>query len=107
MPRRARRRGNQHVAETLPRWHQGFETAVHNPRPPSAKQTLEAVTGERIAALEAVEPDKAKEREAGFDAGRSGSREDGASASQERERSSGPAMEQNRALKGLDRDLRL
>ena len=34
------------------------------------KERLEAVTGERIAALEAVEPERAKGRAAGLDAGR-------------------------------------
>ena len=39
------------------------------------QEQLEAVTGERIAALEAVEPESAKGREAGVDAGRSAGRE--------------------------------
>ncbi len=69
------------------------------------KEQLEAATGERIAALEAVEPDQAKGREGGADAGRSAEREGGASKSREREREA--AMEQSRAPKGLDRDMGL
>ena len=66
------------------------------------REQLEAVNGERIAALEAVEPDRAKGREAGLDAGRSVGREEGDAPTQERERSSEPAMEQVRAPKSLD-----
>ena len=71
------------------------------------REQLEAATGERIAALEAVEPDRAKGREAGLGAGRSSGDEGGATVSQERERTSGPEMERDRAPKGLDRDLGL
>ncbi len=71
------------------------------------KEQLEAATGERIAALEAVEPDKAKGREAGLDAGRSAEPEVGASRSRERDHTSEPGMEQSRAPKVLDRDLGL
>ena len=71
------------------------------------QEQLEAATGERIAALEAVEPDRAKGHEAGSDAGRSAGREAGASSSQERERSSGREMESARTPKSLDRDLGL
>ena len=71
------------------------------------KEQLETVTGERIAALEAVEPDKAQGREAGVDAGRSVEREGVASESEQRDRAPAPAMEQSRAPKGLDRDLGL
>ena len=71
------------------------------------KEQLEAVTGERIAALEAVEPESVKGREAGADAGRSVERDGGASGSRERDRTSEPAMEPSRAPKSLDRDLGL
>ena len=71
------------------------------------RDQLEAATGERIAALEAVEPDKEKSRVAGLDAGRSASREKGESPSQERERSPGPETEPTRGPKSLDRDLGL
>ena len=59
--------------------------------------------GERIAALEAVEPEQVKGREGGVDAERKG----GASLSRERDRASEPAMEPSRAPKGLDHDLGL
>ena len=71
------------------------------------RETLEAVTGERIVALEAVEPEGVKDRTAGLESGRSAGREGGASVSQERERTPESAMEQSRAPKGLDRDLGL
>ena len=71
------------------------------------KEQLEAVTGERIAALEAVEPERAKAREAGLDAGRSADREGGESASHERDKSPEPELEQDRGAKGVDRDLGL
>ena len=70
------------------------------------RETLEAVTGERIAALEAVEPERAKARAAGLDADRSvGS--GGASESRQQERTSGPDMEEARTPKSVDRDLGL
>ena len=71
------------------------------------REQLEAATGERIAALEAVEPEKAKGRGAETDAGRSSGDEGGASVSKESGRTSGPAIEQDRAPKSLDRDLAL
>ena len=71
------------------------------------RERLEAVTGERIAALEAVGGEKAKGRRDGLDADRGAAREDGASPSQERERTSGPEMEPARAPKGVDRELGL
>ncbi len=71
------------------------------------KEQLEAATGERIAALEAVEPDRAKSREAGLEPGRTVERETGESAPQDRERSSDPELERFRAPKGRDRDLGL
>ena len=69
------------------------------------KEQLEAVTGERIAALEAVEPERAKGREGGLEAGRSAGRESGGAASQERDKS--PGMERDGAAKGVDRGLGL
>ena len=71
------------------------------------REQLEAATGERIAALEAVEPEKAKGLEAGLDAGESARREDVGPVSQGRQRTPEPAMEQSRAPKSLDRDLGL
>ncbi len=71
------------------------------------KEQLEAATGERIAALEAVAPDKGKGREAGADAGRSAGRERDAPTSQERGKLPEPSMEQSRGSKGLDRGLGL
>ena len=71
------------------------------------KEQLEAATGERIAALEAVGPEKAKGQEAGLEAGRSAGRESGASVSQERDRTPEPEIEGIRAPKGMDRDLGL
>ena len=70
-------------------------------------EQLEAATGERITALEAVGAEKAKGREAGLDSGRSAGRTENASPSQERERTSAPQPEQVRAPKGMDRDLGL
>ena len=69
------------------------------------KEQLEAATGERIAALEAVEPERAKGREAGLDAGRSAGPESGGAASQERGKA--PGMEREGAAKGPDRGLGL
>ena len=71
------------------------------------KEQLEAATGERIAALEAVEPDKAKGRGSEPDAGRSAAEEGGKAGSPDRDRSREPEMEPARAPKGLDRDLGL
>ena len=71
------------------------------------KERLEAATGERIAALEAVGEEKAKGREAGVEAGRSAESETGASASREREEASSPNLERVRAPKGVDRELGL
>ena len=71
------------------------------------RETLEAVTGERIAALEAVEPERAKDRTAGLDADRSEGRDGGASESRQPERSSGPDMDEARTPKSVDRDLGL
>ena len=71
------------------------------------REQLEAATGERIAALEAVEPEKAKGRESGLNVDRSPSPEGDASVSRETERTSAPEMEQARAPKTLDRGLGL
>ena len=71
------------------------------------KEQLEAVTGERIAALEAVEPEKEKGRDGGLEAGRSVEREGDASESRARERTQGSEMDQTRAPKGVDRELGL
>ena len=71
------------------------------------KEQLEAATGERIAALEAVEPESRKGREAGLDAGRSVEPEGGASRSRERDRAAEPGMERSRGPMGLDRDFGL
>ena len=71
------------------------------------KEQLEAATGERIAALEAVGEDRAKGREAGSETGRSADRGIGESVSRDRDRSSGPDREPDRAPKGVDRGLGL
>ncbi len=71
------------------------------------RETLEAVTGERIAALEAVEPVKDKGREAGLDEERGTERESDAPAQRQRDRDSQPAMERARAPKSVDRDFGL
>ena len=71
------------------------------------REQLEAATGERIAALEAVEPERAKGRDAGRDEDRSAGREKGASLLQERDRSPGPGMERGRGSKSSDRDMAL
>ena len=49
------------------------------------REQLEAATGERIATLEAIKPERAKGREAGLDEGRSAGPEAGSSASRESE----------------------
>ena len=69
------------------------------------RERLEAVTGERIAALEAVEPERAKDRETGPDAGRSPGREDDASGSRSPDRT--PTVERERAPGNIDRELGL
>ena len=71
------------------------------------KEQLEAATGERIAALEAVEPERVKDHAAGLDADRSAGRESGSGESRQPERSSGPDMEEARTPKSVDRDLGL
>ena len=71
------------------------------------KEQLEAATGERIAALEAVEPERAKGRGEGLDADRSAGRDGDAPAAGEKERTPAPQMEPDRTPKGLDRDLAL
>jgi len=71
------------------------------------KERLEAVTGERIAALEAVEPERTKGRDGEMDGSRSADRGMGESLSRDRDRSSGPELEQDRGAKGVDRSLGL
>ena len=67
------------------------------------KEQLEAATGERIAALEAVEPDKAKGRETEPETGRGAAPGPDATESRKPE----AEMEQSRAPKSIDRDLGL
>ena len=69
------------------------------------EEQLESVTGERIAALEAVEPERTKGREAGPETGRSAGQESEGAASQGRDNA--PGMERNGAAKGVDRGLGL
>ena len=64
------------------------------------KEQLEAATGERIAALEAVGEDKAKGRDTSLDEGRNSSREHDTSASSEPDKA--PGVEQDRAAKSID-----
>ena len=71
------------------------------------KEQLEAAAGERIAALEAIEPDKAKGQDVGLEVGRSANRESDASALQERDKSPQSEMETSREPKGVDRELGL
>ena len=71
------------------------------------RETLEAATGERIAALEAVEPDKTKGREAGLDPGRSAGRESDPSEARLPEKSPERDVEIAQTPKGVDRDLGL
>ena len=74
---------------------------------PRFREQLEAVTGERIAALGAVKPERAKDRVAGLDADRSTGLDGAAWESRQPERTSGPDMEKARAPKSVDRDLGL
>ena len=71
------------------------------------REQLEAVTGERIAALEAVGPEderaKAKTRETSDEAGRGADR--GAETARKQERRTQPDMEQAREPKGVERDM--
>ncbi len=67
------------------------------------KERLEAATGERIAALEAVAPERAKGREAGLDAERSAGRDGGTSVPQEPNKA--PEPERLSAPKSVERDL--
>ena len=71
------------------------------------KERFEAVTGERIAALEAVGPKRAKGHEDGLDVDRNGGRERGESASLDRDRSARREYEADRGAKGVDRELGL
>ena len=70
------------------------------------KEQLEAVTGERISALEGIVPEPVKDREAGADRGRNPDRENGDMPPPERERAPEAAMEV-RAPNSFDRDLAL
>ena len=67
---------------------------------PGLREQLEAVTGERITALEAVKPERAKGRVAGLDADRSTGLDGAAWVPRQPERTSGPDMEKARAPKG-------
>ena len=69
------------------------------------KEQLEAATGDRIAAFETVEPDKAKGRKAAPEDGRSSGRERDTSGSRQPDRT--PGVEQAHAPKGVDRELGL
>ena len=69
------------------------------------REQLETVTGERIAALEAIGAEKAKTPEAGRDAGQDGAPE--SKGPDTPERVSGPEAEKARAPKSVDRDLGL
>ena len=71
------------------------------------KEQLEAATGERIAALEAVEPEREKGREREMDGSRSADRRIGKPVSRDWDRSSGPELEPGRGGKGVDRDFGL
>ncbi len=71
------------------------------------RETLEAVTGERIAALEAVGAEKGKGREAAPDADRSDRREDVGTQVRQRDQGSGAETEKARAPRIADRDLGL
>ena len=68
---------------------------------------LQAATGERIAALEGVAPERVTGRGAGSDAGRSAGGDGDARVSKEQDRAPEPAQEPVRAPKGVDRDLGL
>ena len=63
------------------------------------------MTGERIAALEAVEPDRAKGKETSLDEDRGSSRERDTFAPRGRDKA--PGMEQDRGSKSVDRGLGL
>ena len=71
------------------------------------REQLEAVTGERIAALEAVGRADGVGREAGMREGHGTRRESDAPAPGQRERTSEAEMDHARAPKNLDRDLGL
>ena len=71
------------------------------------RERLQAVTGERIAALEAVEPGRAKDRGAGLDAGRSLGREGDASGSRDRDQTPEPETGRSPEPKSMERDFGL
>ena len=71
------------------------------------REQLEAVTGERIAALEAEEPERAKGRDGGLDSDRNADLDGGSAESGEREKTPEPDLENARTPKSVDRDLGL
>ncbi|MDE0333715.1 MAG: relaxase domain-containing protein, partial [Defluviicoccus sp.] len=71
------------------------------------RETLEAVTGERITALEAVGAEKGKGRESAAVADRSARQENGGTQARQRDRTSGVGTEKVRTPKSADRDLGL
>jgi len=71
------------------------------------KEQLETATGERIAALEAVDPDKAKGRDAAPERGRGEAPGRNTAESWQPGRTPEAEMEQARAPKGIDRDMGL
>ena len=66
------------------------------------RERLEAATGERIAALGAIEPERTKGREAGLDANRSEDRGSDAAESRQSERTSRADMKKARVPKSVD-----
>ena len=71
------------------------------------REQLEAATGERIATLEAVEPEKTKVREATAKAGVGTGRENGAPQAQKQERERASEAEQAREPIRIEHDLGL
>ena len=71
------------------------------------RETLEAVTGERIAALEAVGAERVKGPKTAPAADRGDGRESGGTSERQRDRTSGAELEQTRAPKSVDRGLGL
>ena len=71
------------------------------------REQLEAATGERIAALEAVDPEKTQAREAGRDPGRGVDRENRAPETRDHEPTPAPDVEKAREPKRIEYDLGL
>ena len=71
------------------------------------QEHLEAATGERIAALEAIGPERARGRTTGLDAGQGAGRERNASESRQPEGTSGRDIGTSRVPRGVDRDFGL